>query len=751
MDHDFRLGEWLVQPTRNRIQGVSGASTIKPKSMAVLVQLAEAQNQVVRKQDLMDEVWGQALVTEDVLTQCIVELRKAFDDSASEPKIIETIRRVGYRLIPTVEAVAAPTQGHSSTVSRLKWASALALIAIGIFWYTGTDTPTNDGSTSIAVLPFLNLSDDPNNAYFGDGLAEELLDRLTKVPGLQVPARTSSFAFRDSGLDVPTIGHRLGVENVLEGSVRRSDDTIRITVQLIDVASGNHTWSDTYQREMGDVFAVQDEISDAIVSALRPKLGASPEFESETYDIAAYDLYLLGRHHLRQERTTKAREFFERAIQQDPGFARAYAGLAESFLFFRDTPASLWHTGSGSLDRAAWAVDQALGLNPRLPEAYTAQAALYAVQGKIDDEHDALRKALELKPGFAEAQARLADSLAAQGRYQEALSAYEKALPLDPLNPDINAALCRLTALTRGYDAALVYPLTLLDSELPSPQIYQVLMSLSGDFGRYDERIKWGLRLVNLIPERADALAELADAFMEVGELELAQMWVQKAVELSPARAFKAHTRLLYASGQVDEFESVAASTFERYKPEEGEPLNLVQATVIPIYAISRFETGDYEEAAYYINRILEESPALPRRPPHLGMYARALLADSYQRLGDRTKAVATANEALAIATRAQAQGVQNYPPLTRELAKAHAVLGDRDKAFEYLSLAVAQGWRQVLLETRGPGDTVGELLGGDTQYQRLLQQVEMELEEMRRIVRRNGWDVTPAQFFANK
>lgn len=758
MDKEFQIDEWLVQPSRNRIQGPGRASTIKLKSMEVLVVLAEAGGAVVRKQVLMEAVWGNAEVTEDVLTQCIVELRKAFGDSASEPTVIETIRRVGFRLIPPVRHVQAGASGVRRR-SIAPTTLAVVLFAVSVVFAVYQLSKREPEATpvasdpSIAVLPFANLSDDPDNQYFGDGLAEELLDRLTKVPGLRVPARTSSFAFRDRAMPVGAIGRHLGVNHVLEGSIRKSAGQIRITVQLIDVERDVHLWSKVFEREAGEVFAIQDDIAETVVSALVPtmELTAQPPAVTKSQDIEAYDLYLLGRHHLRHARVVRAREFFERAILRDAEYALAYAGLAESVLGFRDTPGSFWQAQEDDdrLDVAESAIATALDLDPRLAEAYMARAALHVSKRDIAAEEVDLRKALELNPYLADARARLGSNLLSQGRLDDALQAYTQAIRLDPLNPDINVALSRLVSQTDGYDAALTHPLRLLESELTSPQIYQVLMANASDHGRYVERIKWGLRLVALLPEQGAALAELADAYMELGEFELAQIWARHATEKSPAQALKANMRLLYATGDTAGGEQLIREAFERNAPGAGEPLSPAQAAIIPLFAITRLHAGDYQLAAQLFERIMKNSAALPRRPVHFGLYARAMLAACYQGLGETAKLEDLVKQSLEAAARARRQGVDDFPLLTRELAKAYALKGDREMALEYQAAAVAQGWRQYYLETIRPTDPVGRLLEQDARYQETMKRLKASLAEMRRAVRQNGWDLTPEQFFS--
>jgi len=193
---------------------------------------------------------------------------------------------------------------------------------------------------SIAVLPFVNMSNDPEQAYLSDGLAEELLNVLARINGLKVAARTSSFAFRDKEQDIRKIGDTLKVSTVLEGSVRKSGDRIRITAQLIDVADGYHLWSETYDRELTDIFQIQDEISAAIVEALRVHLDAGPATATRVTNMAAYDLYLQGRHLRREPRagnTRKALDLFRQATDADPEFAAAWAAQAAAVLLLRET------------------------------------------------------------------------------------------------------------------------------------------------------------------------------------------------------------------------------------------------------------------------------------------------------------------------------------------------------------------------------------------------------------------------------
>ena len=317
---------------------------------------------------------------------------------------------------------------------------------------------------SIAVLPFTNLSADKENEYFSDGLAEDIIDALTQVPGLRVMARTSAFSFRGKEADVREIGARLNVEHILEGSVRRAGNRLRVTAQLVKASDGYHLWSQRFDREMTDVFAIQDEISQAIVEKLRVRLaGDRPLVKRYTENLAAYDLCLKARYHLlkmTQEGREAGRRYCEQAIALDPNYALAYVVLAESYL---------WSAFWGSTDpreafaRAKSAALEALRLDDTIADAHS---ALGTVLGSGEfDWHGAERefsRALELSPSSAAVRYDYAWCYAMWflyplGRVEQALTEMRRALELDPLDPFYNTLLgylLRLHAAIRAGDRA---------------------------------------------------------------------------------------------------------------------------------------------------------------------------------------------------------------------------------------------------------------------------------------------------------
>ena len=319
----------------------------------------------------------------------------------------------------------------------------IALLGLGAWWTLTRTGPGARDYDSIAVLPFANMSGDPDNEYFSDGLAEELINALAGVEDLKVAGRTSSFAFRGQNLDLRMIGDTLGVETVLEGSVRRSEDRVRISAQLIDAQTGFHLWSDEYDRNITDIFLVQEELANSILRAMLPRLGGDAEelYRGGTADVEAYDLYVSGRQKWYTRRVAllwEAVDDFEAAVARDPEFALGWSGLADAIdaLAYRDTRAQ------DLVPRAKMAAQRAVLLDPDLAEGWASWGVL-AFEADRDwiTAELALKRAIGLKPSYAGARAWLGDLLRQQGRIREAIEQQRMALELDPLSPVLNTTL----------------------------------------------------------------------------------------------------------------------------------------------------------------------------------------------------------------------------------------------------------------------------------------------------------------------
>ena len=341
----------------------------------------------------------------------------------------------------------------ASTGKRLNYATVFVLVlALGYFIWerqTHEEPPPDDAvaevtqteAISVAVLPFVNMSADPNQEYFSDGISEELLNLLAKIPEVRVPARTSSFQFKGQNLDIGEVAEQLNVKHVLEGSVRKADVRVRITAQLIEAETGYHLWSDTYDRELTDIFAIQDEISAAIVAALSDTLGlsvAAAPSANAAADSEAYNLFLLAQHQLKN-RTKQDLEAaipnYERALELDPDYAPAHAGLGLTwYLLTRSDGTYGTLPLNESLAKALPHLERALEIDPELPEALGAMGLTLDARERYEEALPYFEKALQLNPSLTDVRNWYSNALGALGREDDAFTEIQKAYEMDPLS-----------------------------------------------------------------------------------------------------------------------------------------------------------------------------------------------------------------------------------------------------------------------------------------------------------------------------
>jgi len=404
----------------------------------------------------------------------------------------------------------------------LQWAAAMP--ESGIKGAGASSSTTVTEQASIVVLPFENLSADKENEYFSDGLAEDIIDALTQVPGLRVMARTSSFAFRGKEADVREIGARLNVEHILEGSVRRAGSRIRVTAQLVKASDGYHLWSQRFDREMTDVFAIQDEISQAIVEKLRVRLaGDRPLVKRYTENPAAYDLCLKARYHLlkmTREGREAGRRYCEQAIALDPNYALAYVMLAESYFW-----SAFWGAINprDAFSRAKSAALEALRLDDTIADAHS---ALGTVLGSGEfDWHGAereFRRALELSPSSAGVRYDFAWCYAMWflfplGRVEQALTEMRRALELDPLDPFYNTLFGYLLCVMRKFEPAVAQLQHAIDLDPTFFFSHWFLAVTYMHDGRIDEAIVAGKKANELSGRHALTLGSLGASYGRAG------------------------------------------------------------------------------------------------------------------------------------------------------------------------------------------------------------------------------------------
>ena len=434
----------------------------------------------------------------------------------------------------------------STDVSDRYKTSALFAQALGS---SSLDTPTDtqtmpnqivSAAKSVAVLPFANMSADPDNEYFTDGMAEEIINALTKIQNLRVASRTSSFAFKGKNEDIGEIGRKLKVSTVLEGSVRKMGNKLRITAQLVNVADGYHLWSERYDRELEDVFAIQDDISQAIVKALRVILteGEKQAIEKpRTVNVQAYDYYLRGRqyfHQWRRKSVEYARQMFNRAIEIDPEYALAHAGVADSCSLLYTN----WDAREFNLRQADIASRRALELEPDLAEAHVARGIAVSLTKRFEEADQEFETALRLNPKLYEAAYFYARGLKSQGRNADAAKMFERASLLRPEDfLVLNFLSVVLSDMGMGAEAddARVRALKLINERLElnpddarATNLGAAILAKTGDRDRTVEYIR---RSLAIDPEDSTMLYNIACAYSLLGMTDEALSSLESAVD----------------------------------------------------------------------------------------------------------------------------------------------------------------------------------------------------------------------------
>jgi adenylate cyclase len=393
---------------------------------------------------------------------------------------------------------------------------------------------------SIAVLAFVNMSNDPDNEYFSDGIAEEIINTLTNVKALRVASRTSSFAFKGRNDDIGEIGRKLKVNTVLEGSVRKAGDKLRVTAQLIDVADGYHLWSERYDRQLEDVFQIQDEIAENIVRALRVVLGEDEKRAIEktpTENVQAYEYYLRGRQFFHQFRRTAlqyARRMFDRAIEIDPNFARAHAGIADccSFLYM------YWDSSKANLEGADASSRKALQLDPESAEAHTSRGLALTLRREYDEARQEFEAALRLNLNLYEAHYFYGRACLTEGKFDEAVSHYRDAWRVRPEDYQaIFLSAAPLVKLGRRDEAS--------DADRQGVKVADAHLELNPDdarawilsaqalmrLGQRDQALERARRALAIDPEDAGLLYNVACVYALAGSSEEALDHLDKAIQ----------------------------------------------------------------------------------------------------------------------------------------------------------------------------------------------------------------------------
>jgi adenylate cyclase len=492
-----RFRSFVVDFDRFSLRGPSGRLNLRPKSFEVLLYLVERAGEIVAKDEVIQAVWADATVTDESLTRCISEIRHVLGDDGQS--MIKTVARRGYRFdVPTsVDGNSADDAPGRAALSSPRQNTGHKLAEL-----------TPGTRPSIAVLPFTNMSGDPEQEYFSDGITEDIITDLSKIAGLLVVARNMTFTYKGRSVNVQQVSEDLRVDFILEGSVRKAGARVRVTAQLVDGASGGHLWADRYDRDLTDIFAIQDEITHTIVDQLKVKLKPAERRaidRAPTDNLDAYGYYLRGRQFLHRHSRAYyalAKRMFAKAVELDPLYARAHAGIADcdSFLFLHYDPEI-------RVDDILASSAKALELDADLAEAHASRGLALSLSERHSEAMIEFDQSLALDSHLFEAHYFYARAFFSQGKLVEAAAHFHRAAEI---NPD-------------DYQALLVLP--------------GVYRSLGRDQDMRNAArlgVERAERALEQHPENSRPAYLGAIGLATLGELDRAKDWAERALAIDP-------------------------------------------------------------------------------------------------------------------------------------------------------------------------------------------------------------------------
>jgi adenylate cyclase len=503
----FQFEGFTLDVARRSLRAADRTVGLRPKSFEVLRYLVENADRLVTKEELIKVIWPNVVVTDESLAHCVSEIRQALGDS--KQTIIATIPRSGYRFAAAVSRMVTDAGATPLAVAEVKGAPS------------SSDAGQRLDRPSVAVLPLTNLSGDPQQDYFSDGITEDITTELSRFSELLVIARNSSFKYKGKAVDIPQIGRELGARYVVEGSVRRSGERIRITAQLIDAVTGAHRWGERYDRELVDAFAVQDEVARAIVAILAAHVNRAEIERTLLKPPAAweaYEYYLRGAEafFLHMSSGTKAslydaRRLLEQSLAIDPGYARAAAMLCLTHYHAYFEPFDGDYLSPAALDRALELAQTAVRLDARLPQARAQLGFVLYLKRKHDAAIAEFERAFALNPNFIDHL--YASVLTGAGAPARAIEFLEASIRLDPFAP---------------------------------PLVSSGLMGLANYMlKRYPEAVRWFRECALHLPNMQLPHIWLASGYAQSGQIEEARKEATEVLRINPGFTIESWKRLL--------------------------------------------------------------------------------------------------------------------------------------------------------------------------------------------------------------
>ncbi len=525
-----RFGRFVIDLDSAALRKDGVLLHLPPQPARVLALLVSRAGELVTREEIHDQIWGQGTFVDfdEGLNHCIKQVRDALGDDVSTASYIETIRGRGYRFIAELETAPALSEPERRTIRpgnrrRLLIAAiaAAVLLAGGALWLGLTSNPDPPRIASIAVLPFENLSGDPEQEFFADGMTEELVTALGRIHALRVISRTSVMRYKRTTKPVPQIARELNVDAIIEGTVTQADGRVRLTANLLYAPDDRHIWADSYERNLSDILGLQRDLARSVARRIHFTLSAEDQARLgrvRQVNPEAHEWYLKGQYHYYRWRTPefqKAIQYFERAIAADPNYGEAYVGLAKTYGW-------LWITGAlppnEAYPRFTATLKKALEIDDTLPEVHYVQAvAAWYFFWNWEQAEKEFRRALELNPNLEEARFEYAWFLSTMRRHGEAVAEAERAVSTDPLSVSANLALGSVYHVAGMLDRALEQLRKTIDLEPNDPRCYDFISGVYHSLGLYDELVEARRKAMTLQGATPEMIEAMQNAYRTAG------------------------------------------------------------------------------------------------------------------------------------------------------------------------------------------------------------------------------------------
>jgi len=742
----YRVGNLLVDAGRRRVERDGSEIALPGLTFDLLLALAREAPNLASIDALMQQVWPGRVVSPETVSQRVKLLRAALGDDPESPRYLTGVRGHGYRLIVPVERCAIASAAAQDPVpakvdtppsrsTRGPWPLALALAvpaALWLAWSSLRESPVSQvvpvkleaTPRSIAVLPFENRSRLEEDAYFVDGLHDDILTQLTRIGGLTVISRTSVEQFRDTRLTTREIGAKLGVSRILEGGVQRAGDRVRVTVQLVDAATDAHLWAESYDREFDadSIFAIQSEVATAVAAALSTTLTPAEQGRVKavpTDNLEAWEAYQVGRKALGPRTPAgmaQARQSFQAAIKLDPAFAQAYAGLADTIWLQADI---LGLPFESAMAEAEVLLQEALRLDPELVEALTTTANFATVRRDYARAESGFRRAIEFNSNYPTAHQWYAALLGIQGRHAEALQSIQRAVELDPMSTLMRVLLASHLADAGRFDEALAELNEARERDPLSPMPkFNISLLHAYAYNQFDPALAFGEQAVELAGSRPWYRDSLAQMYLDIGQYERAGETLDAATTETSGTTARGYLHLYRADPDKALSSALRAVEVDR---RDDQSLALLRDAALaaddPQSARALYERGFPE--------LLATSPAIDAS--NLG--AAIDLALVLQKTGEAELAVELLRRAEAWVLARPRRGPRGYGI---SAARIRLLLGQQSEALAMLQQAQQSGWRGPYWRYYRDFDPVLAPVRNDPEFKAVFAAIERDMARQR-------------------